>query len=195
MMDQLGHGGNTMEYTSNRLLLREFTIEDFNLFYSVFSNEQVMKYALMDNYQSAEQALPFWDNILNRKQEINRTAYEFAVFLLSDNRFIGFSDIEVHWKNEFGGCGEIGYFLLPHAWSQGYATEISKTLLDIGFRDLGLHRISARCNANNSRSESVMKKIGMVKEGEIRKDRFKDGHWDNELLYGIIKPEWELFNT
>ena len=83
------------------------------------------------------------------------------------------------------------FYVILHS----YATEISKTLLDIGFRDLGLHRISARCNANNSRSESVMKKIGMVKEGEIRKDRFKDGHWDNELLYGIIKPEWELFNT
>lgn len=36
-----------------------------------------------------------------------------------------------------------------------------------------------------------MKNVGMLKEGEFRKARFKNGRWDNELRYSILLEEWE----
>lgn len=36
-----------------------------------------------------------------------------------------------------------------------------------------------------------MKKAGMLKEGELRKVRFKNSRWDNEQHYSILMEEWE----
>jgi hypothetical protein len=40
-----------------------------------------------------------------------------------------------------------------------------------------------------------MQKAGMVKEGEFRKARFKNGGWDDECHYGILKEEWQAWGN
>jgi [ribosomal protein S5]-alanine N-acetyltransferase len=181
-----------MEYTSARLRFKEFSPADFALFYALFSNDQVMHYALIDKFDSEKDILPFFERVMdNNSRQLDRKAFEFAVYLSSDNSFVGFADIEIHNKNIAGGCAEIGYFLLPQFWGKGYATEIAKMLVAVCFKFLDLHRVSARCNSNNSRSEKVMKKAGMIKEGELRKIRFKHNEWVNEHQYGILVEDWE----
>lgn len=181
-----------MDYRSNRLSFREFKEDEFNLFYSLFSNEQVMKYTLLGRYSCEEELQPYFQKVLkNNKTTQNRKAYEFAVFLSSDESFIGMADIEIIIQNDYGGCGEIGYLLLPDFWGRGYATEIASKLLEISFMDIKLHKVSASCNVNNVQSKKVMEKVGMVKEGEIRKVRFKNGVWVNEYKYGILAEEWK----
>ncbi|MDP4093503.1 MAG: GNAT family N-acetyltransferase [Bacillota bacterium] len=181
-----------MEFFSERLVYREFTKDDFDLFYSVFSNQLVMKYALMDKYNSKSEIIPYFSKVLeNNLKAEDRKAYEYAVFLKSNDSFIGFADIEIYIRNSSGGCGEIGYFILPEFWQKGFATEIADKLLEISFNQLNLHRVSARCNSNNLKSEQVMLKTGMINEGECRKARFKDGKWDNEKLYAILVDEWK----
>ncbi len=181
-----------MKFRSERLVYREFTENDFHLFFSVFSNEQVMKYTLIDKFGREEDILPYFKKVLKNNITFeNRKAYEFAVFLASNGSFTGFADIEIHNLNNFGGCGEIGYLLIPSFWGNGYATEIANSLVGICFKRLNLHRVAARCNANNLQSERVMKKVGMVREGEFRKVRLKNGKWENELHYSILVEEWE----
>jgi Acetyltransferases, including N-acetylases of ribosomal proteins len=181
-----------MEYKSERLLFREFTKDDFDLIYSLFSDEHVMRYAYKDKFDTAADLMPYFSSILeNTDKKEDRKSYEFAVFLKENGSFVGFADIEIRNKNALGGYGEIGYFLAPEAWGAGFATEIAKTLVGIGFRDLQLHRVYATCNANNLRSEMVMKKCGMTKEGESRKVRFKNNRWENEHLYSILVEEWK----
>ena len=181
-----------MELKSERLIYREYQEQDLPLFYSVFSDEQVMKYALIDRYLSVEEILPFFHEVLeNNRMKENRRNYELAVYLEEDQRFIGFADIEIQMKNSTGGCGEVGYFLLPQYWGKGYATEIANTLVEYCFRDIGLHRVTARCNANNRSSEHIMIKTGMRLEGEFRKVRFKNGRWENEKHYSILAEEWK----
>lgn len=181
-----------MNYKSERLTFREFKEDDFNLFYSLFSNEQVMKYTLLNRYSCEEDLQPYFQNVLkNNTTTQNREAYEFAVFLSSDDSFIGMADIEINYQNACGGCGEIGYLVLPPFWGNGYATEMANKLIEISFKDIKLHRISASCNVNNVQSRRIMEKAGMIKEGEIRKVRFKNGVWNNEYRYGILAEEWK----
>lgn len=181
-----------MRFQSERFVYREFTEEDFDRFYSIFSNEQVMKYAYMDCCSCKEEVLPYFKQILENNITVNdRKAYEFAVHLKSDGSFIGIADIMVYKSNQFGGCGEIGYFLLPDYWGRGYASEMASALIGISFKYLNFHRIAATCNCNNHKSEGIMKKVGMTLEGEARKVRFKDGQWVNELQYSILKEEWK----
>ncbi len=184
-----------MKISSERLSFRFFTTEDFPLFYSVFSNETVMRYAWIDRISSEEDARTFFEGFINTGEEVNKDgSYAFAVFSKDSNEFVGFADILVHSRNSSGGCGEIGYFLLPEYWGKGFATELANTLIELGFTKLGFHKISARCNSKNLKSEGIMKKAGMTLEGELRKVRYKYGNWDDEKNYGILLEEWKAAN-
>lgn len=173
-----------MKLISERLEFRNFTKEDFPSFYSIFSNEQVMRYAWIDKFNSEDEAIPFFEEFIN-------STYAYAVFSRDDDTFIGVADIQLHTKNSSGGCGEIGYFLLPDYWGKGYASELAKVLIEFGFTKLNLHKMCAKCNSNNLKSEGIMIKVGMTKEGELRKVRFKEGKWDDEKQYGILIEEWK----
>lgn len=180
-----------MEFKSKQLKYRSFTEEDFPLFYSVFSNEQVMRYAWIDKIDSESKARALFEEFLSQSDTPSKNnSYSFAVYTLEEGHFAGFANIELHSHNSYGGCGEIGYFLLPPFWGKGYATELAQALIKFGFESLGLHKLCARCNANNLKSEAVMQKAGMLKEGHLRKVRFKNNNWDDEKHYGILLEDW-----
>ncbi|KKO51730.1 GNAT family N-acetyltransferase [Paenibacillus sp. DMB20] len=182
-----------MEYKSDRLTFREYNKGDFPLLYSIFSNEQIMKYAYMDKVGKEEDLLPYFKRILqNNNTPEGRTSYEFGVFFYHRaGNFIGFADVEIVKQNQDGGNGEIGYFFAAGLFGgQGFATEIVNMLLKVCFEEMNLHRVFARCNANNTNSEKVMIKAGMAKEGRFRKVRYKNGRWDDELQYSILDEDW-----
>ncbi|WP_099466825.1 GNAT family N-acetyltransferase [Konateibacter massiliensis] len=180
-----------MSIRSSRLILREWNEEDFDLFYSVFTNTQVMKYAYAQAFISKEEAHVYFNRMLDKNKALDdRKEYDYCIFLIENNQFIGSAGIEVYEKNEFGGHGEIGYFLLPGYWGCGYAKETADLLLKLGFTEIGLHRLCASCHIDNKSSESVIKKIGMKKEGQLRQIRFKSGSWHDELRYSILAKEW-----
>lgn len=181
-----------MEFRSERLYFRKFEPHDYDKYASVFSNDRVMRYAYMDKINDeAEMKSAFELVIKNTGITGKRDSYEFAVYLSSNGEFIGWTCILVNYHFSRIKFGEIGYFLLPEHWGKGYATEIAKTLTEVCFTKLHMHKVAASCNVNNPNSEKVMKKIGMTKEGELRKERYKNGQWDNELRYGILLEEWE----
>jgi ribosomal-protein-alanine N-acetyltransferase len=47
----------------------------------------------------------------------------------------------------------------------------------------------------NNNSEKVMIKLGMKKEGELRKHQYHEGKWKDRLLYGLIKEEYDCENN
>lgn len=180
-----------MMIRTERLIMREYTAEDFSLFKSVYTDPEIMIYAYMDVYQSDDEISGYFNKVIKDNLKIeNRNAYEFAVFEKQSGNYIGSADIDVQVKNAFGGYSEIGYFLLKDFWGKGYAAEIAARLIDYCFGELKLHKVYASCNAKNVQSEAVMKKAGMTKEGILRKIRFKGNEWHDEIRYSILTEEW-----
>ncbi len=174
--------------TDHVLIFRELRESDFDLLYGMFSNDDVMRYTVFETCQTESEFQAVLDELLGHNQTGLQESHVYAVF--EHHRFVGLGILEVSCKNACGGCGEIGYLLMPEYWGKGYATRIAQRLLAVGFEDIGLHRIYALCNQMNTASEKVMQKIGMVKEGELRKKRFKLGQWHNELCYAMLDHEW-----
>jgi len=85
--------------------------------------------------------------------------------------------------------GEIFYKLLPEHWGKGYATEVSKKMIDIGFDRFDLHRIEAGCAVKNFKSIRVLEKSGMIREGIYRKILPIRGAWVDSYMYSIIEDE------
>jgi RimJ/RimL family protein N-acetyltransferase len=64
-------------------------------------------------------------------------------------------------------------------------------LLRFGFQDLRLHRIWARCVADNLRSANVLRKAGLRLEARLREHEYFKGRWWDTLLFGILVAEWD----
>src|SRR5262245_57781598 len=58
-------------------------------------------------------------------------------------------------------CTEIGWRLARPHWGRGYASEAATRVLSFGFTDLKLREIIATTSVANTRSSSLMRRIGM----------------------------------
>lgn len=78
-------------------------------------------------------------------------------------------------------------------WSKGFGTEAARLIINYGFQQLNLHRISSAAFAFNERSIKLHKKIGFQEEGHLRQAFFKNGQYHDLILFGILRAEWKGF--
>lgn len=174
---------------SERLQYRRLSVEDFLIFQDLYTKPEVMRYAYLDRLEPGEKTEAAFRETLKLQQESDGD--QFVATLKNTGEDIAIVDYEVIEKRDQGGICEMGYFILPEYWGCGYGAEMGKAIIDEIFINQRFHKVVASCNGNNRASENIMKKLGMQKEGILRKVRYKDGRWDDEIKYGLLRDEWE----
>jgi RimJ/RimL family protein N-acetyltransferase len=76
-------------------------------------------------------------------------------------------------------------------WGRGYGVEAARLLINYGFQQLNLHRISSTAIAYNDRSIKLHKKLGFREEGRLRQAMFKNGQYHDRVEFGILGEEWK----
>ncbi|HET6866940.1 MAG TPA: GNAT family N-acetyltransferase [Solirubrobacteraceae bacterium] len=97
----------------------------------------------------------------------------------ASGRFIGRSGLK-YWP-QFDET-EVGWVLRADAWGHGFATEAGQACLDWGFRDLNVPYLTAMIVADNNRSISVARRLGME---PLRSDTLMDLP---VVVYAIERP-------
>ncbi len=93
------------------------------------------------------------------------------------------------------GNSSVSYSLGYAWWNKGYATEALKAVMEFGFSEMNLHKISAAHNTDNPASGKVMKKAGMKQEGIVRHMiRNAKGQYKDCVLYGILQEDFLKMN-
>lgn len=87
--------------------------------------------------------------------------------------------------------GELGYMVAKEHWNRGYCTEAVRALMAYGFSVLGLSRIQAMHFPRNAASGRVMQKLGMTREGLLRRYVCNRGVFEDLLMYSILRAESE----
>ncbi|KXT80485.1 Acetyltransferase [Streptococcus oralis] len=64
-------------------------------------------------------------------------------------------------------------------------------MIDLGFKDLGLHKVELKCFGYNVQSQRVAEKLGFTLEARIRDRKDTQGNRCDSLIYGLLKREWE----
>jgi ribosomal-protein-alanine N-acetyltransferase len=62
---------------------------------------------------------------------------------------------------------EIAYMVHKRFWKQGFATEVAQYCLEVGFNQLNLKEIVAITTLENTSSQRVMEKAGLIFEKEL----------------------------
>ena len=122
-----------------------------------------------------------------------RENYELAVVVKDEGALVGGARISVSDPRHHEGF--IGYVLNRRYWGRGYATELAEALIGFGFKEMGLHRIYATCDIDNTASAHVMEKIGMQREGRLREYRLQGPNWRDQFIYAILDHEWRNTNA
>jgi RimJ/RimL family protein N-acetyltransferase len=100
-------------------------------------------------------------------------------------------DLVLFWRSREHRAGEIGWVIAPAQSGRGYTTEAARALLGLAFRDMGLHRVTARVDARNEASARLCRRLGMRQEAHLVENEWFKGEWSSELDFAILDREWE----
>jgi [ribosomal protein S5]-alanine N-acetyltransferase len=175
---------------TKRLLLKPYTMSIADDVFKVINNPYIADTMIMIPYPYPKESVNNWIRYLISSFE-SGTALEYAVFLKGDEpTYIGNAGfVTVSQKHQ---SAEIGYFIDEAYASKGYATEACEKLVHVGFQDLQLNRIYAKCMVRNTASQRVLKKIGMRHEGRFLQEYKKNNQFEDIDYFAILKQEYTL---
>ena len=142
---------------TQRLILREFQLEDLSQLALILANPQVMKFSPTGSLSVEQTRIKLNSFIASYKR------YGFgkcAIILKECNKLIGYCGIAVELVDNVYEP-EIGYRLASEFWGRGLATEAANSTIQYGFGQLKLPYILGIVEPANTASVRVLEKLGM----------------------------------
>jgi len=119
----------------------------------------------------------------------DRRAYDFTIRGIDDlDRHIG--NVSIWSTSHQNAIGEVGYWIRSDETGNGYATEATTRAIQIGFEEMGLHKVQLRIAMGNTRSESIAQSIGFIHEGVLRDEVKVGGRWLDHSVWSMLESEW-----
>jgi [ribosomal protein S5]-alanine N-acetyltransferase len=164
---------------TERLILREMTVEDAEDLHRIYSDAETMKF-LGGKSASADERVQIEEHIENYYKKYGFGLW--ATILKENNRLVGRCGLlfqEIEGAKDL----EIAYLFDRDYWGKGFAAEAAEMLVELGFERFGFQRIVAHIDPQNTASIRVAEKVGLKYEGEI--PQFKD--FGKVSLYSLEK--------
>ena len=172
-----------------QLALRPFMPDDLDALYDFHRLPEVARYLYNEPRTRAEVSVLLHGKLAASSLTADGKALCLAAELAATGQLVG--DCTLFWLSRAHQQGEIGFVFHPAFQGRGLATEAAAALLRLGFEGLGLHRIIGRCDGRNLGSARVMEHNGMRREAHLVENEFVKGEWTDELIYAILRREWE----
>ena len=104
-----------------------------------------------------------------------------------DDRYVGGAGLT--W-DPFHLKGEIGYWIVGEFEGRGIVTRAVRALLDVGFHEVGLHRIEIHAGVENTRSRAIPERLGFTLEGVERGSGRGSFGFHDSVVYSMLEDEW-----
>ena len=176
----------TPRLETERLLLRPITVEDMGFVYELFSRPETNRYSGHEELGSLEEAEELYDKYMRPGPP---SRFRVAVELKETGEPVG--TLGLYSYSERDGRAELGYDLLEEHWGRGIMTESVREVVRYGFEEIGLNRIEATIDPENTRSVRLVERLGFRREGFLRERFFYSGKRRDELVYGLLKSDWD----
>jgi RimJ/RimL family protein N-acetyltransferase len=184
----------TYPIETERLLLRPLTPADVDAAHAYQSLEEVCAYLPYEPRSREDVEKRLADPKFTRTDlDAEEQVLVLGIVLKETAQLIG--DVLLMFHSEKHRSGELGYELHPDHWGHGYATEAGRAVLDLAFRELGLHRMTARIDALNTGSAGVLRKLGMRQEAVLVENEWFRGRWSDEVDFAILDREWAAYGA
>lgn len=173
-------------FETQRLLIRQYTLDDAKSYFALKSCELVWKYSTFIPFREFKQAEDELHQIVTTK---SIDWFDFLpVFEKETNSYIGEAGI-ISCNRNANRC-EIGYNILPEYWGKGYATELTRFFVKYAFEFLKFERVEALVIQENVASCRVLEKSGFLLEGVLRNFSKSGNGYRNVCYYSIITSDY-----
>lgn len=116
-------------------------------------------------------------------------AFDFCIRQPGDpRRHLG--NVSVWPISRQGHTGEVGYWVRSDETGRGICTQAAARVLQIGFEELGMHKITLRIAVGNAASDRIAEKLGFTQEGVLRQELRINGVWVDHSLWGLLRDEY-----
>lgn len=171
---------NFPKLQTERLLLKQLEIEDWETISFLRTDADVNKYVNRSNAATKEKAVEF---ILKTQFNFeNLIAYYWKIVPKNENKMIGSICL---WNfSEDRNQAEVGYDLHPSFQGKGMMQEALKAIVQFGFDTLNLQRVEAYTHGKNEPSINLLTRNGFeLIEGK------KDGDNEHNIVFVITKEK------
>ena len=118
-----------------------------------------------------------------------KTLWSFAICLLGDTRPIG--NVSLRNLDQENGSAELSVLMTDHAYiGRGYGTDAVNCVVDFGFGELRLERISLQVFDYNPRARRSYEKAGFSTDATLRHSRFHRGRHHDVHVMSILRDDW-----
>jgi ribosomal-protein-alanine N-acetyltransferase len=169
---------------TDRLVMRQMQPDDLPMVFQGLSHPEVIRcYGVSFESEEATREQMEWFASLEREG----SGIWWAMTKVDDGEFvgaIGFNNLSrIHRK------AELGFWLLPEHWRKGLVSEALPVVLAHGLDALGLHRMEATVETENTASMGVLQKAGFVLEGTLRDCEFKNGRFISLHVLALLRED------
>lgn len=148
---------------TERLLLRELTLDDVDAMFAILGDAEAMKY--YPRLFSRDDAVDWINRSLERYRRDGFSLYAVA--------------LKTNTGNVIGDCGlirqevegesliEVAYHFRCDCWGRGYATEAARSCMSYAFRRLNAPKVVSLIRPENVPSRRVAERNGMAVERQV----------------------------
>jgi diamine N-acetyltransferase len=168
-----------------KVRLRAIERDDIPRFVKWFNDPEVRQHLSMYRPLSLAQEEKWFE----RHAELDPPDHVFAIETLAGVHIGNVGLHDINWKDR---SAELGIVIgEKDHWSQGYGTASILVLLGYAFRELNLHRVFLRVDADNPRAIRCYEKCGFRREGTYRDAVFTNGKYKDQHTMSILDSELE----
>ena len=167
--------------------LRYLVPGDAPALFGLASDPEVTRFFSWGPYREESEARAYLER-LEREREAGERL-ELAIVSNETGAPIGltgFSDF-VHRDRR----ATLGTWLGREHWGSGANTESKALVLSLGFRHLGLHRVTALASPENRRSLRALERIGFWTEGILRDWHWHDGRPRDVAILRMLRERFD----
>ena len=168
--------------TTERLLLRETTMDDLDSLFQLRNDDEGRKYLdrPKETYEEVKEKL---ENIIADTAKGDNILWTICrpgnPAMMGTTGFWNFDK-----KNH---RVEIGYSLFPAYWGKGFATEANRKIISYAFEVMKVHSIAGNINPENIASRRVLEKTGFRQEAHFTEDYHYNGRFTDSIIFSLLE--------
>jgi len=169
-----------------KIILRAFRKEDADTLWAGIHNEEFNKLTGSHADFTREQIDAYIARQVARDDDSRAS---FVIALPDDSRAVG--EVVINEIDRDNNSANIRIAMFgDEDVNKGFGTEAMRLMVDYGFKNLRLHRISLGVYAFNPRAIRAYEKVGFKQEGVLRDDLYWDGEYYDSIIMSILEHEW-----
>lgn len=176
-----------LQVIGEKYLLRLAVPDDAEQLFKLGEDPAVTRFFSWGPYTSIEQPLKYIEDLQAKRD--NGALLEFVIVERESDKIVGVTGLTEFSKRDHRAV--VGSWLGHKYWGTGVNVASKSLVLGLGFRHLGLERISSYSHVRNGRSKSALERIGFVAEGILHSWHYHNNEPQDVHIHCLLREIYE----